>query len=558
MQDLLSQPADRVSAPIRIAKALKFRHGITRIMENGEHVIDIDGMLEGAEEAVTDECCIYRVPYDLRKLNEDAYTPKVVSIGPFHHNTLDRLLNMQKHKLRYCKAFLERTQITSDAWISYIESVEPQFRRCYSDTLHFTKEELVKIIFVDSGFILELFFRNYDRSWSSDVCLGTPWLYDSIREDLRLLENQLPFFVLDRLFNISVSNSNIPSDPSLIQLTFDYFGYYNSSKLSFGNTSIRHFTDLLRTFHLQHPFGRRPPRTSDLVAHLPSATELSEAGLRIKVNKDSKCLLDLAFSGGVLRIPQLQVHDGTEILFRNMIALEQCHYHGESYITDYVQIMDFLINTTRDVDILIQERVLLNWLGDTDSVANMFNGLFKNIVQSTVCSRYQLLYQDLNAFHRSRWNNLKSNLRNDYCKTPWRSAVSIGGIILIIFSFIQTVCSVMQRSHTNENFQKKAALENAEGMLGMAFHFPSITITMILSEVEKSIEAMLDRAEAPETDECCIYKVPYDIRKLYVDAYTPKVVSIGPFHHNTHPRLLNVERHQLFYCEAFLTRSEHP
>ncbi|KAL2346754.1 hypothetical protein Fmac_000754 [Flemingia macrophylla] len=413
-------------------------------MENGAHVIDIDAMLEGAEEAVTHECCIYRVPYDLRKLNEDAYTPKVVSIGPFHHKTLDRLFNMEKHKLRYCKAFLQRTRITSDTWIPYIESVEPQFRRCYSDTLCFTKEELVKIIFVDSGFILELFFRNYDRSWSSDVCLGTPWLYDSIREDLRLLENQLPFSVLDRLFSISISNSNIPSDPSFIQLAFDYFDCYNSAKLSFDNTSIRHFTDLLRTFHLQHYLEKRPSRTHDTVAHLPSATELSEAGLRIKVNKESKCLLDLAFSRGVLRIPQLQVHDGTEISFRNMIALEQCHYHNESYITDYVQIMDFLINTTRDVDILTQERVLHNWLGDTDSVANMFNGLFKNVVQSTVSSHYRLLYQDLNAFHRSGWNYLKSNLINDYCKTPWKSAVSIGGIILLVFTFIQTVCSVLQ------------------------------------------------------------------------------------------------------------------
>ena len=31
-------------------------------------------------------CHIYKVPYHLRKLNEEAYTPHVISIGPIHHD----------------------------------------------------------------------------------------------------------------------------------------------------------------------------------------------------------------------------------------------------------------------------------------------------------------------------------------------------------------------------------------------------------------------------------------------------------------------------------------
>ncbi|KAL2346790.1 hypothetical protein Fmac_000790 [Flemingia macrophylla] len=112
------------------------------------------------------------VPFHLRRLNEDAYTPRVVSIGPFHHNTLPHLRNMERYKLSYCKYFLhERTRTTSDTWIHYIESVEPQIRRCYSETLPFSKEELVNIIFVDSGFILELFCRYCARSWSDGECV---------------------------------------------------------------------------------------------------------------------------------------------------------------------------------------------------------------------------------------------------------------------------------------------------------------------------------------------------------------------------------------------------
>ena len=32
------------------------------------------------------KCCIYRAPKRLHKINKDAYTPKLISIGPFHHD----------------------------------------------------------------------------------------------------------------------------------------------------------------------------------------------------------------------------------------------------------------------------------------------------------------------------------------------------------------------------------------------------------------------------------------------------------------------------------------
>ncbi|MCI30165.1 hypothetical protein A2U01_0051374, partial [Trifolium medium] len=107
-----------------------------------------------------------------------------------------------------------------------------------------------------------------------------------------------------------------------------------------------------------------PSRKHEPMKHLPSVTELLEAGVRFKVNTKSQCLLDLRFSGRVLEIPQLKVEDGTEILFRNMVALEQCHYPYESYITDYVAVLDFLVNTGRDVDILVRQKILVHWLGD--------------------------------------------------------------------------------------------------------------------------------------------------------------------------------------------------
>ncbi|KAL2346768.1 hypothetical protein Fmac_000768 [Flemingia macrophylla] len=407
---------------------------------------------------------------------------------------------MERYKVSYCKYFLQqRTRTTTDTWIHYIQSVEPQIRSCYSETLPFSKEELVNIIIVDSGFILELFCRYYSQSWSDgEVCLSTPWLVNSIDQDMVLLENQVPFFVLDHLFNLSIyASAHDDNIPSFIHLTLHYFDYYNTSKLSFDNISILHFTDLLRMFYPPPPpnIDVDEPKTQlpsvsvclkdtkrkicafqctsrkvmrvlewvergfecmklkikhrkerlelDTETQLPSVTELSEAGVKFEVNnKENMCLLDLKFKKPVLKIPRLKVENRTEILFRNMVALEQCHYHKESYITEYVQIMDFLVNTSRDVDILVRKGILINWLGEAESVANLFNGLCTNIVSDI--TGYSLLYRDLNAFHRNRWNNLKSTLRHDYCNTPWQTAATFAAIVLLILTVGQTVCSVLQ------------------------------------------------------------------------------------------------------------------
>ncbi|CAJ1973737.1 unnamed protein product [Sphenostylis stenocarpa] len=270
-------------------------------------------------------------------------------------------------------------------WIRYIESVEPRFRGCYSDTLEFSQKELGKIIFVDSGFILELFWRYHSSTWSSDdTCLSSPWLSNTIRYDLLLLENQLPFFVLQELFSLSfpsTSNCGGKNNPSLIELAFDYFAYYNKSSLSFDDITIRHFTDLIQIFHLEHAMERQPSRTCKLPTHLPSATELSEAGISFRFSKD--------------------------------------------------------------VDNLVGKRILVNYLGHGDSVANSFNGLWKNITQINFSSHYFYICEKLNDFYRNPCRKLKSTLRRDYCNSPWQTAA----IVLLILSFVQTLPCVWQMRH---------------------------------------------------------------------------------------------------------------
>jgi hypothetical protein len=78
------------------------------------------------------ECCIYRVPKKLRKVNEEAYTPKLVSIGPFHYGR-EELRDMEMHKLRYLKDFGKRTSKSQKDLLKIIEDDEEKIRHCYSE-----------------------------------------------------------------------------------------------------------------------------------------------------------------------------------------------------------------------------------------------------------------------------------------------------------------------------------------------------------------------------------------------------------------------------------------
>ncbi|KAK7276807.1 hypothetical protein RIF29_17953 [Crotalaria pallida] len=292
----------------------------------------------------------------------------------------------------------------------------------------------------------------FDSLWKDDDAIPSkPWLTSHIKLDLLLLENQLPFFILEKLYNLAFSSPTKQNDgetryPSFMELIFHYFNDYNKLNLHprTSTISIQHFTDLLRTFHLQ-PSYERCSRGDETITHLNCANDLNEAGVKFEVDKQSQCLLDLKISGGrYLKIPEIKVEDWSEILFRNMVALEQCHYPDESYITDYVAILSFLIKTGKDVDLLVKRKIIVNWLGDSDAVAKLFNGLWKNITQVGFNSEYVAICRDLNAFCVHPWHSGKATLRRDYCKTPWQKVATFAAFLLLILTITQTVFSILQ------------------------------------------------------------------------------------------------------------------
>ncbi|XP_060674649.1 uncharacterized protein LOC132804380 [Ziziphus jujuba] len=112
---------------------------------------------------------------------------------------------------------------------------------------------------------------------------------------------------------------------------------------------IKHFTDLVRQFMLPNNYVP----SSKFVKCLYSAKELHRAGVDF-VPRSNKCLTDALFNkkGKILEVPTFMVEDTTECLIRNVMVLEQCLYPFEAHICNYISLLDKLINTDEDVELL--------------------------------------------------------------------------------------------------------------------------------------------------------------------------------------------------------------
>uniref|UniRef100_A0A7N2LF89 Uncharacterized protein n=1 Tax=Quercus lobata TaxID=97700 RepID=A0A7N2LF89_QUELO len=133
-----------------------------------------------------------------------------------------------------------------------------------------------------------------------------------------------------------------------------------------------------------------------------------------------------------LHVPQFLVDDKTESLFRNLMALEQCHYPSEAYICNYICLLDYLINTREDVELLVDKKIIINMLGSNEVIATMVNKLGLEIVETGSC--YFDLAQELNKHYDQCCNHNMGNLRSTYFPNLWRGTATIIGLIVLGFT----------------------------------------------------------------------------------------------------------------------------
>jgi len=399
--------------------------------------------------------CIYRVPQKIRRNNPKAYTPQIVSIGPYHHIAHEfgkednNFEAMEEFKLNYLKGFLSRTQISMTEFVVKMKDFEEEIRLCYADTIKYNSDDFLRMILVDACFIIELILRY--RTWESwvgvDPLFGKHWMLDDIKADLLLLENQLPFFVLEKLYNLTGMNENF------LNITFNYFKNVSLGKVCPGE-SPKHFTDFLRSSIISSSnLDLENLEEYNEVRHVYSASQLSEAGIKFQANPNEGLLYMTYLDEGKFIMPILNIHDGTEIILRNIMAFEHCHLPARDIINQCLKILDFLIDTERDVKVLMDKKIIVNWMGDTNAVATLIDSLGSDLPMPRFNSHYFSLCNSLNNFYENPYKKYKAIFLHEYFNTPWKIASTIAAAVLLFLTLIQTGCSIFSLFHSKKYFQ---------------------------------------------------------------------------------------------------------
>ncbi|KAF8010442.1 hypothetical protein BT93_J1160 [Corymbia citriodora subsp. variegata] len=486
---------------IQVSKVLAFRKEPSPIVDQSSKCTPSN------KQQYRKNPCIYRVPAFITKLNPEGYQPHVVSFGPYHHGEV-HLFPMEEHKCRARHRFLQRSRMSLEDFMNSLRNVEHKLKDSYDALCPKWKEgmgdQFLMLMIRDGCFMLEV-MRAAMINEPDDPIFGTHrYITPYIRQDMLMLENQLPMLVLYQLVAVYDGREAGECIECVNQLIL-WFYSIKTGKTRMGR--CLHVLDVFRKGllmesekdqHERENVGREEisrSKPKEIEPNVPfatllkklengeleagkdyknsrdtgimgmghvvgvftkcllkktkkdqhkiirSATELDEAGIRFKTNKTNS-LKDISFAGGKLKLPVIMVDDAFKSNFLNLMTFERLHIGAGTGVTSYVVFMDDIINDKRDVALLHAEGIIQNSIGSNEAVAELFNSLCKEV---TLASNNSLesVQNDINKHCHKRRNRWRANLNRTYFKNPWTILSLTAAIFLFTLTIIQTVYALL-------------------------------------------------------------------------------------------------------------------
>ncbi|KAF8394027.1 hypothetical protein HHK36_020229 [Tetracentron sinense] len=425
---------------------------------------------------------IFRVPKHLREVQSRAYTPQLVSIGPYHRGK-DHLKEMENQKWRLLQHVLERTHHQVEHYYDEMSELEEKMRRCYAQRFEdIDSPEFVEMMLLDACFVVELLNasdKTFMDCWYSkgDPIFGTRGVLPCIQRDMLMLENQIPLFLLDKLYTLTLT-CNSEENNSVSQLALQFFdsiipGCQNlqhkvrnskepglhllrvvhqcllpSSKdipLEDCKKQRRHSLKTKTRVKFQHLLQSCKDKDSSNIPQLlgHSVMTLRGSGVRFQKNT-SENFMDIEFKNGILYIPPLVIHNSTKSIFLNFMAFEQYYPNCSKHVTSYIRFMDGLINSHRDVEYLRYKGIIDHKLGSEQEVAGLVNKFCKEIAFDIDDDCYLSgVYAEVNKYFDQKWHVWRAILKHEYFTNPWATLSILAGSILIALAILQTIYTVM-------------------------------------------------------------------------------------------------------------------
>ncbi|KAG8087148.1 hypothetical protein GUJ93_ZPchr0010g10248 [Zizania palustris] len=435
-----------------------------------------------------------RVNDSTRNVDPPEYVPQFVSIGPWHRSA--KLAQDDSTKVRALHDVLSAAAAAAngapmglDDYIAALGHLEPAARRFYVHSFCITSKEFVRMLLLDGCYILVRFGDIIPRRAAAvaNGLVAPPSVERKesgggvsrleavavVRDVFYLAENQIPFFVVDKIHQLTFLDGKTPAVDAIAKYAHELL---RRSQYSIATPMIvapparrPEPANLLHLLHMHFKptvLASPYPKSGRGVGGRPvrrwrTATEYSSAGVTFKRrdlddnNGDARCILDVNVDrrGGRLHVPRLNIDAETWRLLRNLMALEQHNPEAAgSHVTAYCVFMSQLACTTRDVELLSRRGIIAHGLGNHDEVAGHFANLCKGVVfdlDDPARNYLRPACQALDRRFRSRPGRWMAWLKRKYFINPWLAAGLVAAAIGLVCTVIQAVYSVLSYQRGN-------------------------------------------------------------------------------------------------------------
>ena len=389
--------------------------------------------------------------------------PRVVSIGPIHHGKPKYRL-AEEYKLTLAENFIEESGKTDKELYMVIKNNIKELRKCFDEKVihNYNDEALSWMLFVDGCATLKFIDSVADNNVKRFQIKNGQVAF--VRQDLFLLENQLPYQILDDLIKNSKEGDKLRKsvqsfidEQSMTEKTKEKPTKNNKegekTEETPPNKEPVHLLDLLRN-RLLGCTSTSPKNNSNQEDwnSFRNVQELKAVGINLK-SSNNRCLGNITFTqkywkfyGGTLSLPPIIVDDSTGPKFFNLIAYEMCPDFENDYgVSSYISFLDSLIDESKDVIDLRNAGILRNFLGSDKEVARVFNEIGIDLVPNPdiyKCVKCQI--QQYYDKGRMLWI---TQVIHDHFSSPWTVVAFIAGLFVLILSVLQTVYSMLGYYH---------------------------------------------------------------------------------------------------------------
>jgi hypothetical protein len=440
---------------------------------------------------------IRKVTFLLRDNKDMAkyFEPRVVSLGPIHHGNPKYDIG-EEYKLVLANKFVKECGKDKKAESLYAEIRKKikQLREYFDEEVNKKYEDdqdLAWILFVDGCAVLQFIYYAVHEEKFRDLKIKNDQVVFG-KEDLFLLENQLPYQLLEDLMELSENKEGLKcsidhfidmhancedkktsirkekppaADDKKTSIGKEKLPAADDKKTSIGKeklpaaddkeTSIRiekppaHLLDRLRTKLLRDPENKSNEeiesggqKVQDNWQSYRNIQELRAAGIQLKPSKSSS-LADVSFKDqftfypGYIYLPPITVDDSTGPKFLNLIAYEMCpDFDNDFGVTSYICFLDSLIDHPDDVKELRNARILHNLLGSDKEVSRLFNDIATDLVPNP--NTYAHVKKQIQNCYATKWKTWIAQVIHDHFRSPWTIVGFSAAVLVFLLTATQT------------------------------------------------------------------------------------------------------------------------